>query len=510
MSSIRSNLRASKLTKVRHVWALFAAFFWFVVLLWRTRGDTSEVAAFLLDSTTPTGRTSGIGEDGGKWKHQREDAQSVVSSSNVGTPAPWSRAARVDAIFQRSPLPKLSTLLHPKGGKEGPKDFPPLSCQAMLSPTSVAALDTTLSHQLFIRETDKIPFFNVSLHSKHFDPTRWSVMEWGHYYETALIQAFHAVLAEEAGAIKTSRHAPVRVLDVGGNIGYFTLYAASHFNVVVDAFEPNLKNTFRLCQSLALNGLQNEFEPRSTARGKNRDGLVEFSLGLSREKIEQSTKLSDLNTTIRQQQQQRQHVINHIGGSASRVNIMPYGVGKEIGEMMFEENINPGAGQFMDGQGKAAQNSTILPEAHAIPNVHSIPIVSLDAFAKSRGWLDAASTTKDNNPQGKVDIGILKIDTEGFERNVILGASQLLNSHLVRNIFMEVSARGRKETRDSKFTVQTIAEAGYDVYQFGGFRGPSRTVNWSHKNVTALVDKVMHEVTKKKHPQLNLWWKLPQ
>ena len=45
------------------------------------------------------------------------------------------------------------------------------------------------------------------------------------------------------------------------------------------------------------------------------------------------------------------------------------------------------------------------------------------------------------------------------------------------------------------------AEAGFDAYQYGGFRGPKHIVNWSGRNVTELTDLVIREVTKKKHPQ---------
>jgi hypothetical protein len=91
------------------------------------------------------------------------------------------------------------------------------------------------------------------------------------------------------------------------------------------------------------------------------------------------------------------------------------------------------------------------------------------------------------------------------------GARKLLHSGLIRNIFMEVSARSDREIIDSTATVEQIALAGYDVYQYGGFRGPHREVHWSsaaNNNATHLVQSIMHEVTKKRHAQLNLWWKL--
>jgi len=49
------------------------------------------------------------------------------------------------------------------------------------------------------------------------------------------------------------------MLDVGANIGWFSLVAAAHGASKVYSFEPNLQNTIRLCESLALNGWLGDF-----------------------------------------------------------------------------------------------------------------------------------------------------------------------------------------------------------------------------------------------------------
>jgi FkbM family methyltransferase len=43
-------------------------------------------------------------------------------------------------------------------------------------------------------------------------------------------------------------------LDVGANIGWFSLVAAAHGATKIYSFEPNLQNTIRFCESLTLNG----------------------------------------------------------------------------------------------------------------------------------------------------------------------------------------------------------------------------------------------------------------
>ena len=385
--------------------------------------------------------------------------------------------------------PAVSVLQQTTTTGAAPLDYPPLSCPTLLEkvqqeePISVTATTTNTKNngrivtdpnqgKLHARKTDTPPHFTIALHNPQFDRTRWSIMEYGHYYETALIDAFSVVLndtvAGETGSVR-------RVLDVGGNIGYFALLAAAHTNVVVDTFEPNLKNSFRVCQSLHLNDWSNEYEQQ-------------------------------------QQQQQHHQQQNNNGrssssssssGSGSAVNCYPYGVGKEVGSLVFEESSNPGQGQIRDGGG-GDSNHKDDEASPSSTSQNTIPVISLDVFAESRGWLGTS-----HQPSTNVVIALMKVDVEGYEINVMQGAQRLLQSHIIRNIFMEVSARNPKEIEESRVTLTTIASAGYNVHQYGGFRGPKHTVNWSsQKNVTELVDLVMHEVTKKKHPQLNLWWSL--
>ncbi|CAB9510839.1 Inherit from COG: Methyltransferase [Seminavis robusta] len=335
-----------------------------------------------------------------------------------------------------------------------PSQYPPLSCQEWLRDIPhyrlplrdyVPEFQDPNHGKQFTRVTDGYPFFTIALHNEQFDPARWSIVKWGHYYETALTAAFSAVLNETVSSEPVGT--TVRVLDVGANIGYFSLLSAGHHgNIVVDAFEPNRVNAFRICQSLQINHwLPNEYEIRR-----------------------QSRQLSQQST----------------------VNCHPYGIGKDVGKMVFHEVYNPGAGNFV------AQ-----PNDHTLSN-STLPVITLDAFAESRGWFISSSNT--NRPV----IALFKVDVEGYELHVVQGATRLLSSHLIRNIFMEVSARTRSEIHDSRAAVQLIAEAGYDVYQYGGFRGPKHVVNWSSRDPKNLTDLVIQEVTKKRHPQLNLWWKL--
>ena len=95
----------------------------------------------------------------------------------------------------------------------------------------------------------KHPQFWISLHKQNFDRLRWaSIMNRGEYYETGITHQFGQILANKT---------PGLVLDIGMNIGWFTLLARAYGHRVA-GFEPNPIMHFRVCESLQLNGWQND------------------------------------------------------------------------------------------------------------------------------------------------------------------------------------------------------------------------------------------------------------
>ena len=165
------------------------------------------------------------------------------------------------------------------------------------------------------------------------------------------------------------------------------------------------------------------------------------------------------------------------------VNLYPYGVGEEEGNFMFLEHSNPGQGVFVKTKLDAS-------------NTSGLQVVTLDNFARERGWFES-----------KPHIAILKVDVEGFEPSVMAGAKELLQSRLIKNIFMEVSARNKAE-RDSNidFLKYLSGPAGYNLYQIGGWQGPSKEVNWPQDDL--LVERILNATTAEQAKQLNLWWKV--
>lgn len=97
-----------------------------------------------------------------------------------------------------------------------------------------------------LTNTDK-PFY-AAMHDKKIDKVRASTFEDGYYYERQLTNRVAEIFDEKSAQGQESI-----MLDVGGNIGWFSLVAAAHGATKVYTFEPNLQNTVRFCEALSLN-----------------------------------------------------------------------------------------------------------------------------------------------------------------------------------------------------------------------------------------------------------------
>ena len=97
-----------------------------------------------------------------------------------------------------------------------------------------------------ITNTDK-PFY-VATHDEKIDHVRAGIVKYQFYYERELTKRVVEIFEEKSSQNKMSI-----MLDVGANIGWFSLVAAAHGATKVYSFEPNLQNTVRFCESLSLN-----------------------------------------------------------------------------------------------------------------------------------------------------------------------------------------------------------------------------------------------------------------
>jgi len=87
-----------------------------------------------------------------------------------------------------------------------------------------------------------VPFW-MSFHKREVDGVRWSTFETGLYYEADVTNGAIQILSDDPGGI---------VVDVGANIGWFTMLGRSLQHEVV-AFEPNPMNQIRVCEALDMN-----------------------------------------------------------------------------------------------------------------------------------------------------------------------------------------------------------------------------------------------------------------
>ena len=337
----------------------------------------------------------------------------------------------------------IEPILEPAASNER---YPPLSCrklqEAVKHNQSVADPNRG---EMYTTTTREPPKFQISVHHQDFDPAAWHIYTEGFYFEVGLHSAFTAILNATSHSISMTgkqqqqqQQPQMHVLDVGGHIGYFSLLAAAHGNMVVDAFEPNLKHSIRLCESMILNNWYNEYEQQSSSKN-------------------------------------------------ARINWHPYATGKSESIEVFQEHpIDPGMG-------------TILKEgAPDTEKGYQMRVISLDNFANSRGWFET-----------KPDIAIFKVDVDGYEAHVMEGAKQLLNSHIIRNIFMEAAIRNKEELKAARNSLLIISQAGYKVRQWGDVKGPQNDVDWSHlTDPEHIASQVIAQAAKHEGKFLNVWWTL--
>jgi hypothetical protein len=81
-------------------------------------------------------------------------------------------------------------------------------------------------------------------------------------------------------------------------------------------------------------------------------------------------------------------------------------------------------------------------------------------------------------------IPILKIDVEGLEFKVLLGAKKLLQSHKVRYIFMEWKKTLVSQNWGGMSSI--LLDSGYELYKTGTWLGPSDIVTAKYENGTEL------------------------
>ena len=105
--------------------------------------------------------------------------------------------------------------------------------------------------------------------------------------------------------------------------------------------------------------------------------------------------------------------LNVAGASDASIFTHNTAVGNQVGTAEFTRNRDPGTNSL-----SAVASSSVQPTG-----VYTVPITTLDTFAQK---------------QSIDEIGVLKIDVEGAELDVLRGAEELLGNGLIKTIFVEI------------------------------------------------------------------------
>ena len=277
----------------------------------------------------------------------------------------------------------------------------------------------------FVTRTITPKPFYWSTHKPDLDVTRASSYEKGKYYEWNLSARIQEVFDAKSGDGNGNDKKESIFLDVGGNIGWFSLLAAAHGATKVYTFEPNPANLVRFCESLSLNDWLRD------DRGK--DTVIPIAKGVGSEI-----------TTLKLWRADEENPGSFTFSKQNAVNA--FHKGDNRGENPHRYTPQE-AKEYLDKEGVVGE----------------IDIITVDSFAKNRGWFES-----------KPSIGFFKLDVEGYEPQIIRGAKELFKSRIVEFFAMEM--KPEMASKDKYEIVDVIFNSGYELVKHGAWAGPKRIV----------------------------------
>jgi FkbM family methyltransferase len=277
-----------------------------------------------------------------------------------------------------------------------PKKWRPVDCEHLLYRSRI--IGTTIDPndgEMLARWTTTNPPFFVSIHNFKYDLTRRDIYEKGEYYETQLSATFSTILKDAP--------ANSRVVDVGGNIGWYSLLSAAHGHHV-DVFEPNQANVIRLCESKLLNN---------------------YPTVLGNDLVSPSHRLVKRGT----------------------IDIQQYGVGANETTMPFYIVQDPGKATFIQ---------PIIPE-WLFPTTKGSTIIPLDKMWREMKWFHRPTPivilkVDVEGYEPKVFAGAERLLRSGMVENIIMEIS-----------YMEDD----EQQADNTFMLQLILDCGYRIHRVG-------------------------------------------
>ena len=181
--------------------------------------------------------------------------------------------------------------------------------------------------------------------------------------------------------------------------------------------------------------------------------------------------------------------LNNWTSAESTVNVFDMGVGERDEELPFVLNRgdNPGAAGFVRDNKEVGQ-------------AKKLRVVTLDGFAKQKGWLDQSDDTV---------IPLLKVDVEGLDPQVFKGASKLVASGRIKNVFMEYSCHWGDQA-DMDGVVVQLHSSNYELKKVGGWNGAAIEGALEEIQGDDLAAQLFQYCQKRgkngSNYQLNLWW----
>jgi len=289
----------------------------------------------------------------------------------------------------------------------------------------------------YVTRTNTPNPFYWSTHKGELDMPRHAAFEKGEYYEQELtarvIEAYPPV---EKDTKEQEEEEEDIFLDVGGNIGWYSLVAASQGAKKVYTFEPNPSNVVRICESLRLNDWT--------------DVVDVMMVGVS----------------------------DTAGGKRKLFKVDP----NNPGMFSFDENR---AKKFNHGNPDAVSGE--------------FQLVTLDEFAQNMGWLDQYDVLdRDGNGDGAsaarrqsaLSIRFFKLDVEGFEPRIIRGAEKLFRSRIIKLFAMEMKKKLHSD-EDKKMIIKLLFESGYELKQEGAWKGPKNVVKKNYSRWEDLAQDII-------------------
>jgi FkbM family methyltransferase len=271
---------------------------------------------------------------------------------------------------------------------------------------------------------------------------RYDIFNSGDYYENVMSN----VIADIFSQATTDKNAIM--LDIGANIGWFSLLAASH-RAEVYAFEPNVINMVRFCESQLLNG---------------------WSLAQNLERN-------------------------------NRIHSYLKGVGSEHGKSLSMYKPNPAnPGSFTFNQDLAKDHFSKRNVGGQLQKLDGgeLPIVTLDALARDQGWL--------SDKVSRTEIALMKMDVEGMEHVALEGAKKLLRANIIENILMEFNADSPRADLVSQIT--TLFSCGYKLFKIGGHQGPNVDFTLTSEDPEMVIDDILNRNFGIKGGNVNAWFKV--